>query len=158
MKTLYLLRHAETENHAPRDRDRRLTPRGEADMAALAQKLRDRGALADYVLCSPAQRTRDTARLVLPAGAPVTYPENLYNVGVDILYETLKAVPDHHNNVWLINHNPAIHELAAFLAAGMDPRLTRTYAPGTLTILSCDIARWRDLAHEGSPVADILIP
>jgi Phosphohistidine phosphatase SixA len=61
MPTLVVLRHAKAVHTLGlADLDRTLTDRGRRDAAAAGAWLRAQGLLPAQVLCSPAQRTRET--------------------------------------------------------------------------------------------------
>ena len=69
MKRLVLLRHAKSawNNPALADHDRPLNPRGRAAALAMARAVTELA--PDLVLCSDAARTRETASLLVEAGA-----------------------------------------------------------------------------------------
>ena len=69
MKTLYLMRHGETQFNAQHRIqgwcDSPLTERGIEQARAMGAKLRDRGVRVDHAYCSTAERAADTLELVL---------------------------------------------------------------------------------------------
>lgn len=58
---LYLLRHAEAENIAASDFQRRLTPKGEKQAARLGRFCNREGIIPEVILSSPVLRARQTA-------------------------------------------------------------------------------------------------
>jgi phosphohistidine phosphatase len=111
---LILWRHAEAEDTEP-DLTRNLTDKGRSQAHSMAQWLR--GFLPGHVriVCSPANRTRQTADAL---GLP-------YDIHNDIApgasaEALLKATgwPRGDGVVMLVGHNPAISELATRLLAG----------------------------------------
>lgn len=137
-RTIVLLRHAKAEsaNGIP-DIDRSLTERGGADAAAAGTWLAHRGYLPDLVICSPAQRTRQTwhrlavalaesaasgsagaePTAVAPASsAPaVRYETAMYNGGAGDLLNLIKTAGESVSSVLLVGHNPAISQLSVLL-------------------------------------------
>jgi Histidine phosphatase superfamily (branch 1) len=90
-RTLLLLRHAEAEETRPgsRDRDRRLSERGREQAAAVGETIRSAGWAVDHVLCSPAERVRETvAGLELPEDVEVEVVDALYDAGSDNIIES----------------------------------------------------------------------
>ncbi|MGE5827068.1 MAG: SixA phosphatase family protein [Micromonosporaceae bacterium] len=130
MPTLVLLRHAKTANpEGVPDVSRPLTQRGHADAAAAGAWLDQRGYTPDVVICSPAQRTRQTwhgVALSLPAGAQVSYPDEAYLADADDLLELVCSVAAA-GTLLLIGHNPAVSALSSRLDPdGADPDGLRT--------------------------------
>jgi phosphohistidine phosphatase len=69
MHTLYLLRHAKSSWADPAlpDYQRPLAPRGLRDVKRIARHLVRLGIEPELVLCSSAERTRETLELIRPA-------------------------------------------------------------------------------------------
>ena len=65
MKTLFILRHAKSswDNSALTDFERPLNERGRRDAPRMGRLMRERALRPDVILCSPAERTRQTAAL-----------------------------------------------------------------------------------------------
>ena len=85
-KTLYLLRHAKSSWDDPElaDHDRPLAPRGLRNIAALAAHVRAKGISPSLILCSSAQRARETLAGVLPAldtEVEILIEDGLYGAG-----------------------------------------------------------------------------
>jgi phosphohistidine phosphatase len=116
---LLLLRHAKSswDNPSLADHDRPLAPRGRRAAKLMGAHLRRSPLDVSVVLCSSARRALQTLELVAPPGE-VEIEDELYGASADGLLERLMRVPDVHNAVMLIGHNPAMQELAAGLAPG----------------------------------------
>lgn len=118
---LTLLRHAKSSwnNHQQSDHDRPLNERGNRDAPDMARRLVDRDSIPALILCSTAQRTRDTAKHLLSVfGEPspaITFDDALYLGSPDKLLEALENVPDNIQHVMIIAHNPGIEDLSAIL-------------------------------------------
>jgi phosphohistidine phosphatase len=111
---LILWRHAEAEDTEP-DLTRNLTDRGRIQAQSMAQWLHGYLPGRVRILCSPANRTRQTADAL---GLPYDiHHEIAPGASSDTL---LKATgwPNGDGVVLLVGHNPAISELAARLLAG----------------------------------------
>ncbi len=135
---LWLLRHAKSSWDDPSlaDERRPLSPRGRRSAALMRDHLERADARFDLVLCSTAERARQTLEGVLSAvGDPAIEIESaLYTFSGRALEERLRDVPTDAGRVLLVGHNPAIHELAVTLAAtgdGLD-RLGARYPTGAL--------------------------
>lgn len=142
MKRLLILRHAEAAP-APDDFDRPLTAKGIAGMQAMAGRLAALNLQPDFVLCSPARRTRMTLENLWP-DAPAQFPEKLYNASAGTHYEAVKGISDSHASAMVVAHNPGIFNFMRFLAVP-GPDVPLDYAPGTLTVLECAIESWAEL-------------
>ena len=125
MHRLHLLRHAKTEREpSGDDASRRLTRRGREDARRIGKTLPGSIEAIDLVLCSSAERTRETATLVLAAyrpPPPVRYEDALYLAGAGRLLRRLRELDESIAAVLLIGHNPGLHELAAALASPTSP-------------------------------------
>ena len=83
MRRLVLFRHGKAEAAEPgrKDRDRRLAERGRRSAALVGDYLAHHALVPDFVLCSPALRTRETWRLAaerLPASPRLQEDDRLY--------------------------------------------------------------------------------
>jgi phosphohistidine phosphatase len=121
MRVLYLLRHAKSawDDAAVEDHDRPLAARGRRAARAMAKHFRGLGADPELILCSSAERTRETLDLLMPgfAAAPIVAVERgLYLAGAEAMLARLRGVEDPVERVLLIGHNPGLHELALLLA------------------------------------------
>jgi phosphohistidine phosphatase len=118
IRTLLLLRHAQTEDSRPgyRDRDRRLTRAGEEQAWSVGRFVADRGLAVDRVLCSSAVRTRQTLELL---GSSVTIDptridisDRLYNAGTDALIEAIRELDEASRIALMIGHAPGLPGVA----------------------------------------------
>jgi phosphohistidine phosphatase len=104
---LILMRHAKSGWDDPLlgDHDRPLSPRGILSARALARWLNQTGLQPDRVLCSTAQRTRETLAL-LDLDQPVEFLGDLYLAGEDTLMDIIQA--QHSGTLLVVAHNPGI--------------------------------------------------
>lgn len=119
MHELILLRHAEATPHGKDgkdDRERPLTEHGRKEARAAGKWLASHSVSYDRVLCSPAERTKETADLALGQVKPL-YVDEIYDATVGTLYDLLDKHADA-ERVVLVGHNPGIEQLVAFLVEG----------------------------------------
>jgi phosphohistidine phosphatase len=118
MKTLFLVRHAKASpaDAAMGDRDRPLSERGLRDVAAMGQRLAQRGVKPDVLLTSPAARALSTAEHLAQAlgirRKDLVVIERLYNASPGDLLGVIQGLGDEHGRVMLVGHNPGLSELA----------------------------------------------
>jgi len=125
MHRLHLLRHAKSaRDEGVEDRDRPLSRRGREAARLVGETLPAALGRVDLVLCSSAQRTEETAQLVLAdfAAPPrVLFEDELYLAGHAALLRRLQRLDEADGTVLVIGHNPGLHELALRLAAADSP-------------------------------------
>lgn len=121
MHRLILLRHAHAQSarNGQPDPERTLSETGEAEARAAAAWLVAQGLAPERVVCSTAQRSRQTLALVEEAlaGADTRFDERIYEATPGDLIE----VAEEHRDagcVMLVGHNPGFEQLAALLTSG----------------------------------------
>jgi phosphohistidine phosphatase len=119
-KTLYLLRHAKSSwsDATIDDHDRPLQAKGERRAAAQCRYLEDHGIKPDLVLCSTAQRARQTYDIVASAlGQPeVRYESAIYEAEPQDIIALVNGIDDRFDSVVIVGHDPTFQILAATLA------------------------------------------
>ncbi len=158
MLSLALLRHAKSSWDAIdiEDVDRPLNERGRAAAPRMGEALKELNFIPDLILCSSAQRTRETLVLVAPnfkgtaaETAEVAFDEQLYLTSPEMLFARLKAVPVGPKSVLMIGHNPGLHGLALMLAGTGDAKslskLEDRFPTGALAVFAFPQVAWRDL-------------
>lgn len=129
MDRLILFRHgkAEAESSSGEDFDRKLSPRGLRESAAMGAHLADLGFAPDSVLVSPAARTRETwaAAEAHFRQAKVTFDEDLYHADSGSVRREVERAGQSAATVMVVGHNPGLQELAVKL-------LTEGSAPSSL--------------------------
>jgi len=155
MKYLSIIRHAQA-NHArlsQRDYDRTLTARGLADAEQTARHLMDLTPMVDQILCSAAQRTRQTAMVLCEQSSkhletewpsPVRL-EEAYLANAITLRTLIQNALLGAEHVVLIGHNPGVEELVAKLCKPETDRINHFMATGTLAHLRFDLSDWKEL-------------
>lgn len=115
MKHVSLLRHAKAAPTGVGSDDftRPLTASGRADATLVGETTA--GQVPDLILSSPSRRTTETVELVCqawPHVPKIRYDETLYLAEWDGILEELQRLPADVDDVWVVGHNPGLHELA----------------------------------------------
>jgi phosphohistidine phosphatase len=157
VKTLLLLRHAKSswEDASLSDFERPLNKRGSRAAPRIGQFMRERQLRPDLVLCSPAQRARDTASLALEAGGIETllrYEARIYEADVPTLLEIIRGIEEAHSEVMLVGHNPGLEELLGFLTG--ENRHMRT---ATLARIVLNSEKWSDAGERDSGRLELFV-
>jgi phosphohistidine phosphatase len=165
MHTLYLLRHAKSSWADPTlaDHERPLAPRGRRDGRRIAKHLLRLEIEPELVLCSTAERTRETLELLLPALAAtstIRLEEELYAASADQLLERIRVLPETVASLMLIGHNPGIQQLALVLAsAGVElKRLEAKFPTAALATLALPNTAWNQLSEGDAVLAAYIVP
>ncbi|MBB5207720.1 SixA phosphatase family protein [Chiayiivirga flava] len=133
---LILLRHAHADSPAGLDDTARpLSPRGVAEAQDAARWIAAHGT-PDRVLCSPAQRTRETLRHVTASTGDIDtrVDPRIYEATPGTLLDVLAEHRDS-ARLLLVGHNPGLESLVALLATGQSGD-HRGMPPGSIAVLS----------------------
>ena len=160
MRRLLLLRHAKSswDQSDLEDVSRPLAARGRRAAPLIGRHISARALIPDLVLCSSAERARQTLELVraewdaaFSSAAKVDMRKALYLATPGDMLEMLRRLNDRIKTVLLIGHNPGMAMLAERLAARGDPRgmkaMTKKFPTAALAVLDFDIKTWRLLDH-----------
>jgi phosphohistidine phosphatase len=164
VRRLHLLRHAKSswDDHALRDRDRPLAPRGRRATTQIARWARKHDVRPQLVVSSSAVRARETLQGVLPGlGDPEVWTEvALYDATLETLLERVQALPDEAEEAMVVGHNPGLGELMLLLAApgALRERAETKVPTGALATLEADVERWAELEPGGMRLASFVVP
>lgn len=167
MKDLLLLRHAKSSWGASdqADIDRPLNKRGRKAAVRLATWFKAQKLRPALVLCSPAQRTRETLELVQAAWdkpPEIHYQERLYLAEAEDLLAWLHELSDAIPSVLVIGHNPGLQELALALLpatqAGTKARIAGKFPTGALLRLSSRVRSWSRFGPDKTRLIEYVIP
>ncbi|MCP5156573.1 MAG: histidine phosphatase family protein [Ectothiorhodospiraceae bacterium] len=152
MPRLIVMRHAKSdwEGSYAVDFDRPLATRGRRAAARMGRWLRESDIVPQRVLCSPAERTRATIRLVCESAGLghgiVRFVPEIYDARLEALVAVVGAASDAVQTLMLVGHNPGLEDLLRWLVPGVrtgeDGKLMPT---GTIADLDLDDA-WSALA------------
>jgi phosphohistidine phosphatase len=147
MKNLTLIRHAEAQPQQffASDSDRRLTQKGLHQIEVIANYLKEKKCFPDYLLCSPAKRTVQTAQLICET---LKINPKLINLNT-ILYsgdteDIIRLVSSLNlfKHIFIIGHNPTL----SCLVQKLYPMAKSIILPTAGTIsLHFDIVNWNNL-------------
>ena len=173
--TLFLLRHAKSAWDSPslEDFDRPLSERGRREAEWVADLIRTRDIRLSRILCSSAQRTRETLAALLPAfrrDTSIEVTRRLYEAPAERLLTVLREqlltvlreqlVTD--QAVMLIGHNPGLESLAGLLTGGGEPSLIsalrRKYPPAGLAQFEFALEQWSDVGPAASRLVAFDVP
>lgn len=157
MLRLMLLRHAKSDWGDPsqNDIDRPLNARGRAAARTMAAYFAQQNLLPDLILCSSAQRTRETLARLLPflnGEYEVQVRADLYAQNEGSYLPIVRQADETARTLLLIGHNPAIEDTALSLAGSGQDDATRQigvkFPTGALAILDFKADNWTDLTPE----------
>jgi phosphohistidine phosphatase len=142
MKTLYLLRHAESGRQEPglEDFDRPLNDRGREAAPLVGRLIRERKLRVDLLLSSPAVRARQTAALVKESAglsAGLLYDGRIYEADAAALLEVVTQAAEPAEALLLVGHNPGLERLLALLTGE-----TRSMPTAALACVALDVEKW----------------
>ena len=166
MRRLMLLRHAKTERAEPgeRDRDRKLTKRGRADAPTLGAYMAHHDLIPDLALISPAARAQETWDLVADAFARPPRKETddrIYNASPYKLLQ-VAAEPRRANKLFIVGHNPRLHEFALQLIASGDvearEQLREKLPTSGLVVMDLPIDDWAELRPHSARLERFVTP
>jgi phosphohistidine phosphatase len=150
MKTLILIRHATADNEkiSQPDSDRNLNELGQLQAKSIAEQLQQKNCLPDYLLCSPANRTRQTATILcqtlkLNPDALLSIDEILYSGSLEQILSTLCDLTIASERLFVIGHNPNLSWLAHRLCSASN---TITLPPAGVIGLEFAIKSWQELS------------
>ncbi|MCC6907717.1 MAG: histidine phosphatase family protein [Phycisphaerales bacterium] len=133
MRTLLLLRHAKS-SHADEgvaDHDRPLTRRGRRDAQRLGRLLDELDLMPQVIIASTAQRTLETAELLVEASGTATRidpDERLYLASSGAILRILQQAPIQARCLMAVGHNPGLEELLTGLTGRAEQMRTATLA------------------------------
>lgn len=120
MKTLILLRHAKSEDPSllKNDFKRNLKNRGINDIHLIAQEFAKLNLIPSIVLCSSANRTKETLaefQSEIKSDYNVSYLEDLYHATASTILEIIQRNESVGDTIMVVGHNFGISVLANYL-------------------------------------------
>ena len=163
MKTLFLLRHADSDAAArgQADFDRPLNIGGRQAALAMGRELRRLGLAAERILASPAARVVQTLEQIAQGYGgrmAIDYRPNLYLAAPETLLGAVRAADDAQKRLLLAGHNPGLQLLALRLAGDglARPAIEAGFPAGALVEIALPVARWAEVI-EGQGSAERFI-
>jgi phosphohistidine phosphatase len=117
-KTLYLMRHAKSDWNHPElsDFERPLNKRGLRDAPEMGRRLKEKDLIPELILCSPAERTRQTLDLLDLGVEHIIFNESIYEAYTETLLYIVQSIDDRYDSALILGHNPAMSWLASGLS------------------------------------------
>jgi len=158
MKKLYIIRHAKSSwsDEMLDDFDRPLNKRGKSNAPMMGERLRDKNAIPDMIISSPAKRAKTTARIIAEKvnyTKEIIYNNDIYESDVATLHNIFTKIDDDNETVFLFGHNPELNMLAQ-MYVGFDENIPTC---GVLEVeFNCD--RWRDISARNAKLLSFDYP
>ena len=143
MKTIYLIRHAESGwDNTTTDFERVLTEKGIEDATSVSNNMTCN---PDIIIASPAVRTTETATIFANALnyniAEIDYEISIYEAPLQNLINKVNQIDTKHQTAVLVGHNPGITQLANYLA---DDNLSPVQ-PCTVMKIELEVDNWNEV-------------
>lgn len=167
MLRLLLLRHAKSSwaESGIADRDRPLAPRGKRAAERMAIELSRQDYLPDRVLCSPARRTRETLKPLLPHLSDknrVSIADELYEAAQDDYRDSIATFGGDARRLLVIGHNPTIHVTALHLVGAADQhaarRLATKFPTAALAVIDFEDGNWQQIRPNSGRLSGFIRP
>ncbi|HEX8495261.1 MAG TPA: histidine phosphatase family protein [Pyrinomonadaceae bacterium] len=158
MKTLFLLRHAKSswKDASLPDFERPLNKRGRQAAPLIGKFMRKQKVRPNLILCSPAERARQTIALVGEAAnfkAELRYDERIYEANIARLLSVISQIDEDAGRVLIVGHNPGLEELLEFLTGEV-----RHMPTAALAHITLNIERWADASEQSGELAQLVRP
>ena len=143
MKKLLLIRHANAAHESIYlDFERPLKQSGIQDAEVMAQRLQAQNIIPQAIISSPALRTITTAnvfseQLSLPAPQA---NEHIYEASDTTLLNIIDQLPDAHDFIALVGHNPGISHVLYNLTGKV-----KDVKPGGIAFINFEIDEWKQI-------------
>jgi len=167
MLRLLLMRHAKSDwsDGSLADVDRPLNGRGKRAATAMGRYMRQEALSPDLILCSAAQRTRETLARLLPSLPRQTTIRTLSSLYVDSETDYIGHIRhygDGSATLMVIGHNPATEdtamELTGTAASGSLQELQHKFPSGALAVMDFEMEDWAGLLPETGYLERFIIP
>ena len=158
MKTLFLLRHAKSswKDATLPDFERPLNERGRRAAPVVGKFMRRQKPQPQLILCSPAERARQTIALVSEAAefkAELRYDERIYEASVARLIAVVSEIDEKAETALVVGHNPGMEELLESLTGEV-----RHMPTAALAHITLDIDRWTDVREQSGELVRLVRP
>ena len=157
-KTLYLVRHAKTQQESIDNKDfsRELADRGLRDASLVGSHCKQKGYTIDMMISSPAARAFATAELLAQqldyAIDKIHTNEELYMASVRTFLQVINQLKNSWHHVMITSHNPAVSYLGEYLSNAEVGDMPTS----GIMIISFDTESWEQIS-QNSGVLDAYI-
>lgn len=154
MKRLFLLRHGEAGFSEGIDFQRNLTQKGKERLNRLGLELKNRSFSIDYLFCSTAERTMETASILLqyvPMKEEIFLRE-IYESKLADMIKMIEGCPNWVSDCLIIGHNPILSLLVSYISGEEYINLQ----PGMMACLDLEITNWKMISSYTGTLREIL--
>lgn len=154
MQRLMILRHAKAIpwGSIPDDFSRPLNDIGNAHAAAVAQWIHENIELPGMILCSPAQRTRETLQPLIERADQLEqrtrFLPQIYGASVGTLINILDHAFAESDSVLVVGHNPGLEYIVFESIRQSEIQKINRLATGTLVVIDFE-ADWAEAMGRG---------
>ena len=150
MKSIILIRHVKSDwSGFLTDFDRPVREDRKEDATLIAKEIDKKGKLPQYVLCSPAVRTLQTARLLCTKWdypqEDIATDKSLYECTARDILAAIKKTDPRYDSIAIVCHNPAITD---FVNQYSDALIDNVPTTGAVQI-TFDIPDWKSTNGNG---------
>lgn len=148
MKTLYLVRHGKSDwdQMDSNDLERPLKKRGIDNSVEMADRMKEDGQIPDVLICSPAVRAFETAKLFSEGlglrSDQFKVNERLYLPDFSTILKVILYLDNAHQSAMLVGHEPSLSTCINYIIN--DP--IEKVVTGSVTRLEFDTNDWRDVS------------
>lgn len=146
MKKLLLIRHAKaTHETGYIDFERPLQERGLQDAAIMAGRLKEKNIIPQILVASPALRTLSTAN-VFSQHLAIPQPQTnkaIYEATTLALMKVINALPNEHDFIALVGHNPGMSDLLYYLT-----RQLQDVPTCAMMLIEFDVDSWMEIIED----------
>ncbi len=160
MKTIVLVRHAKSSWDNPdwSDFERPLNKRGNRDAPFMAEVIRSKGIVPDFILSSPAVRAKSTALYFAQQldydSKNIKFDLGVYEKGMAYVKKILSTFDDNHNIALLFGHNPDITSLSSYFTGEYFDNVPTC----GVVCIDFEIDTWAKITNENGKLRFFLFP
>lgn len=161
-RTLVLMRHGKSGYpEGTPDHERPLAPRGQREAGLAGHWITEHVGAVDGVLCSTAQRTRETlAATGLDTGS-ARFERRIYGGSADEIIEEITFTDAAVDTLLVVGHEPGIPWTALELAEDDDSEVARAirhrFPTSAIAVLTTE-REWKDLTAATATITEFCIP
>jgi len=159
-KTLFLVRHAKTQQESIDNRDfsRELADRGIHDASLVGSYCKEHGHKVDMIISSPAARALATAELMALQSDysldNIHSNEELYMASVRTSLKVVNQLKDIWDKVMIVGHNPTM----TYMGEYMSDAEIGNMATGSVMIINFDADSWQEISENSGILASYISP
>ncbi|MEM8860595.1 MAG: histidine phosphatase family protein [Chloroflexota bacterium] len=141
---LLLMRHAKSDwEQGVSDFDRPLNDRGEEAAEKMGELLKELDLVPNFIICSSAQRARDTAEGVIDGSdyeGRIYHSDRLYLCDISDFIRVIREQGGEHQRVLVIAHNPGTEGFISYLTNEM-----KRVTTANIGLIDLPIESWQQL-------------